>query len=77
MITNKLRILLGAAALAAAAAACERSPLQMEAPRLPDALPASWDLEPAADTFNIDTGYFGSGHHQLPPSDSLGGDDPG
>lgn len=44
---------------------------------LPDDLPASWDLEPAADTLNIDTGYFGSGHHQLPPPDSMGGDDPG
>jgi hypothetical protein len=72
MKKHRLIPLLGAVLLAVGAAACERSPMQTEAPIAPRTGPA-WDL--GTDSINIDTGYFGSGHYS--PPDTLLGEPPG
>lgn len=70
---KKMRWMAGLTVLLLAAAACEQTLVH------PDG-PASLDLGDGfpADTINVDTGYFGSGHMEPPPpqTDSIKAGDP-
>jgi hypothetical protein len=59
-----LRLIAGAALLMLAAASCDRSPVQPQAPAAK--IPVHLDGDPRTDSLGIDTGYFGSGHYTPP-----------